>query len=381
MPWKEQTTMSQREAFIQRALEAEVNFSHLCREFGISRKTGYKWLERYQQEGLAGLQELSRRPHHSPKQTSPEMEALILAARQEHPKWGARKLKAFLSQQGQSSLPATSTITAILGRHGLLDPDESLKHRPYRRFERQVANDLWQMDFKGEFKLENAQYCYPLSILDDYSRFALGLFAAPEISGATIKPYLIQVFRDYGLPLAFLMDNGSPWGNGNSPHTHFSVWLMRLGIQVLHGRAYHPQTQGKVERFHRSLKSEVLEQARFSDFQDCQLALEQWRKLYNAQRPHEALEQAVPQSRYNPSSRPYPENLPEVFYPEGSLLRKVNTQGRVSFRGRACPVGSAFHQLTVAIEAHPYQDGLFDVYFFRTRIARLDFNSHKYPLS
>lgn len=381
MPWKVQTNMSQRKAFIQRALEVDVNFSQLCREFGISRKTGYKWLERYQQDGLAGLQERSRRPQHSPKQTSAEMEAQIIAARQQHPAWGARKLKALLSQETQSSVPAASTITAILRRQGLLDPDESAKHRPYQRFEREVANDLWQMDFKGEFKLENAQYCYPLSILDDYSRFALGLFAAPDISGTTIKPYLMQVFRDYGLPSAFLMDNGSPWGNAHSQHTYFSVWLMRLGIQVLHGRAYHPQTQGKIERFHRSLKSELLEQSSFKDFYDCQIRLEQWRKLYNHHRPHEALAMAVPQSRYQPSSRAYPEILPEVVYPEGSLLRKVNTQGRVSFRGHACPVGSAFHQLTVAIVAHPYQDGLFDVFFFRTRIARLDFNSHKYPLS
>jgi transposase InsO family protein len=381
MPWKAQTPMSQRQAFIERAMDDGVNMSQLCREFGISRKTGYKWLERYHQAGADGLAEQSRRPHHSPNQTAPQLESLIVAARQQHPTWGARKLHAWLTQQGHLNLPVASTITAILQRHDLLNPDESLKHRPYQRFEREQANQLWQMDFKGEFDLATQQTCYPLTILDDHSRFALGLFACPNTAGITIKPHLISVFTTYGLPEAFLMDHGAPWGNGHAPYTQFSVWLMRLGIQVLHGRAYHPQTQGKIERFHRTLKSDLLQQHDWLDFGQCQQDFNQWRQLYNTQRPHEALDQQPPFTRFVNSPRPYPQHLPEIQYADGTLTRKVNAQGRISFQGRLCPVGGAFSGLSVAVHPNQRTDGLFDVYFARTRIAKLDFNSIKYPLS
>ena len=381
MPWKVSSTMSLREAFIHRAQVSDVNFASLCREFGISRKTGYKWLARYQQSGVAGLKDRSRRPHHSPNQTPAEIEQLIVSTRQHHPRWGARKLRAFLSQQGHQGLPAASTITAILRRYQLLDAAESPKHRPYKRFERQAPNQLWQMDFKGEFALTSQQMCYPLTLLDDHSRFSLGVFACADTAGATIQPLLVSVFREYGLPDAVLMDNGSPWGNGNAAHTYFSVWLMQLDIQVLHGRAYHPQTQGKIERFHRSLKAEVLEQATFRNFRDCQTALNHWRTLYNTQRPHEAVDDQPPITRYQCSARPYPETLPPISYPADATIRKVNTQGRISFRGRLCPVGGAFRGLPVAIYRHHLIEGVFDVYFRRTRIAKLDFNSIKYPLS
>ena len=179
MPWKETTTMSERKEFIREALKDETNISALCREYGISRKTGYKWLKRYREEGLGGLMDQSRRPEHSPNHTPPEVEQVIVEARQAHPAWGSRKLKRWLENRGYQSIPSPSTVTAILARHGLLSAEEARKHTPYRRFQMERPNDLWQMDFKGAFVIGSGQRCCPLTVLDDHSRFLVGLKPVP----------------------------------------------------------------------------------------------------------------------------------------------------------------------------------------------------------
>jgi len=382
MPWKEQTTMSQRQRFVEQASQEGANISQVCRELGISRKTGYKWLKRFHEAGMAGLVEPSRRPHHSPTQTRPEVEALILRARAKHPAWGARKLKAWLEQRGFTDLPAASTITAILQRHGRLDPLEALKHRPYQRFERPTPNQLWQMDFKGDVRLQDGKRCYPLSVLDDCSRFLLTLPACSEKTHDTVQAHLLQVFDHYGLPEAMLMDNGSPWGDeADQPHTFFTVWLMRLGIRVIHGRPYHPQTQGKVERLHRALDDELLRHRLFVDRQHCHWHLSEWRDQYNLERPHEALNNRPPATCYTPSGIDLPAQLPPVEYPTGAWVGRVQQNGVISFRGRVCRVGKAFRGLPVALQPDPLTDGLFAVYFLNTRIAILDFNRNHYRLS
>lgn len=369
--------MSERKAFVREALTGEVTMSELCRSYGISRKTGYKWLKRYREEGLAGLSERSRRPHHSPKQTPPEVERVVVEARERHPAWGGRKLKRWLENRGYGAIPAPSTVTEILGRHGLLDLEEGGKHKPYTRFEMEQPNDLWQMDFKGHFGLEDGTDCHPLTILDDHSRFLLGLKACANEQAATVKQHLTTLFRRYGLPQRMLMDNGPPWGaaSGQQTYTALTVWLLRLGIGVSHGRPFHPQTQGKDERLHRTLKLELLNRHRFTTLGACQPAFDDWRSLYNQQRPHEALDLDAPAAHYETSSRPFPERLPPLTFPDGAILRRVNVSGAMSFRGRQRHVGYAFRKHKVGLLYDDFDDTQLHVYFNSIRVKTIDLST------
>lgn len=368
--------MSLRERFVSQVRQGGVQVSALCREFGISRQTGYKWLKRYDEAGVAGLADQSRRPQHSPRQTGTVMEKVIIAARQAHPAWGGRKLKRWLENKGYSGLPAPSTITAILRREGLLDPAESLKHQALQRFEMGSANELWQMDFKGHFQMGDGQACHPLTVLDDYSRFLVGLRACPDETRRTVQQHLTDLFRRYGLPQRMLMDNGSPWGDAaQSPYTRLTVWLLHLDIAVSHGRAYHPQTQGKDERLHRTLQAELLAHHVLSDLPACQLAFDTWRELYNLERPHEALGLQPPTVRFQPSDRPFPETLPPLLYPSDAFVRKVDVTGRISFRNRPVRIGKAFQGYPVGLSPDPLTDGLFHVFFGRFEIRTLDLRS------
>jgi len=372
MPWKETTSMSLRAEFIHLAKLENANISELCRRFGISRKTGYKWLQRYREEGESGLADRSRRPHHSPKRSSGEVEVAILAVRREHPAWGGRKIKAYLERQGQTQLPSPSTITQILRRNGQIDENEARKHRAFQRFEMEQPNQLWQMDFKGYFALEEGGYCHPLSILDDYSRFLLGLKACPNETHQTVRTQLTEVFRCYGLPERMLMDNGPPWGDGaHSPHTFLTAWLIRLGVQISHGRPYHPQTQGKDERLHRTLQDELLSRYSLNNLTECQMHFARWRDMYNFERPHEALGMQSPASRYQSSPRAFPEVLPPILYEPGDIIRKVSKTGMIHFRNRRFRVGKAFRYNPVALRPS-HIDGVFDVFFSHLKIAQIN---------
>lgn len=371
MPWKVATLMSAREEFVALAASGTVNMSALCRRFGISRKTGYKWAGRYEPGEAQSLHDRSHRTHTCPHRTSREMEERIIALRLAHPQKGAHVLHRMLQDQGVTGVPAKSTIGAILKRHGLIDPAESAKHTPLVRFEHPQPNALWQMDFKGHFVMEQHR-CHPLTLLDDHSRFNLALQACANERGETVQDRLITVFRRYGLPQAMLMDNGSPWGNDSGqPFTPLTVWLMQLGIAVLHSRPYHPQTLGKLERFHRSLKSELLQGRTFADLDHCQRAFDTWRNFYNLQRPHHALDLDTPVTRYTPSARSFPETLPTLDYAPDDQVRSVDGSGRISFQGRRFRVGRAFTHKQVALR--PTQtDGIWNVYFSIQRVKTLD---------
>lgn len=215
------------------------------------------------------------------------MASKVLAVREAHPTWGGRKIAARLCHLGEHSVPAPSTITAIVHRHDRIDPAESAKRGPWRRFEHAAPNDLWQMDFKGEFKMANGRWCYPLTVLDDHSRFNLALRACGDQKRPTVQSQLTAVFQRYGLPQAMLMDNGTPWSVSHSigAYTKLSVWLLRLQIRVIRGRPYHPQTQGKEERFHRTLNTELLQGRPFNDLRHSQMQFDPWREIYNHPRP------------------------------------------------------------------------------------------------
>lgn len=372
MSWKETTPMSERTVFITKAKQEGANISAICREYGVSRKTAYKWLKRERAGGTAGLLEQSRRPLHHPMQTSTDMEGQVLAVRDEHPAWGGRKIRRVLQDRGETGVPAASTITAILRRNAKIDPEQAVKHKPFQRFEREQPNELWQMDFKGYFALVAGGYCHPLTVIDDHSRFLVGLKACPNQTHVTVQSQLTAVFEQYGLPERILMDNGSPWGDDrDSRHTIFTSWLLRLGITISHGRPYHPQTQGKDERLNRTLLDEVISRHSMATLNESQTHFDEWQHTYNYIRPHEALQLATPSSRYQPSPRPFPADLPPVTYEPDDLIRKVDVSGKIYFHNRRFRVGKAFRHQPVALRPTE-TDGIFHIFFCKQKVALID---------
>jgi len=361
--------MQSREEFVRLVSAEGANMALLCRRFGISRKTGYKWRSRQQAD--APLLDRSRRPLHSPSRTASAIEARVLELRDQQPSWGGRKLRRRLLDLEQTGVPAASTITAILDRHGRLDPAEAAKHTPLQRFEHDRPNALWQMDFKGHFAHGGGR-CHPLTVLDDHSRYAICLAACADEVTETVRDRLIAVFRRFGLPDRINADNGSPWGDSAGGHyTELTVWLLRLGLPCSHSRAYHPQTNGKVERFHRTLKRDVLEARSYADLAACQRAFDTFRGVYNSERPHEALDLAVPASRYRPSLREYPETLPPIEYDPADQVRRVQKGGWISFQGRAFHLPKAFAGQPVALRPTT-TDGKWDVIFVAQRVVQID---------
>jgi transposase InsO family protein len=374
MPWKESTVLDRRREFVNLALSEDANIRFLCRRFGISAKTGYKWLSRYVEGGASALHNCSRRPHNSPYRTAASMEQAILAVREAHPAWGGRKIRRWLKDRGHHSLPSPSTITAILHRCGAINPVESTKHKPWQSFEAPLPNALWQMDFKGHFPLLNRLRCHPLTVVDDHSRYALGVEACARETKEIVQPHLTRLFRIYGLPRCILCDNGQPWGTRDKyRYTKLSVWLIRLGIVVSHSRVCHPETLGKNERFNRTLRVELISAKTFTDLDDCQRHFDQWRMIYNFERPHETLAMDVPASRYKPSPREYPNPLPPIEYNHSDTVRKVQGKGEVFFRGRVFKVSNAFAGYPVAIRPTS-TDGLFNVYFCTQQISTINLN-------
>jgi len=372
MPWKEASRMSLRKGFVEQAKKAGANISVLCRQFGISRKTGYKWLKRERAEGIAGLMDRSHRPHSSPGQTEAVMEEHVLAVREENPVWGGRKIRQVLEDAGYQRVPSASTITAILQRNQRIDAEESHKHTAFKRFEKEQPNELWQMDFKGYFGMGGGGYCHPLTVVDDHSRFLLGLRACPNERAQTVQTQLTDLFRQFGLPERMLMDNGSPWGDDReAPYTILGAWLLRLGIAISHGRPYHPQTQGKDERFNRTLKEELIQRYTLVDLEECQAAFDDWWYTYNYIRPHDALALRPPASRYHSSSHPFPEFLPPIVYDLADFVRKVDKSGKIYFHNHHFQVGKAFRYQPVALR-HTEQDGLFHVFFCQQKVAQIN---------
>jgi transposase InsO family protein len=371
MPFTEVSRMDARLEFVMLASVDGANVRRLCRRFGISPTTGYKWLERWRVAGAAGFQELSRRPQSSPLRSAATTETAVLSVRTEHPAWGGRKIARRLKDLGYAAVPAPSTVTAILKRHGVELGALGGGPSAFIRFERVRPNELWQMDFKGHVAL-HAGRLHPLTVLDDHSRFAVVLAACANERTETVRQQLIIAFRRYGLPETIITDNGSPWGDGpGSPFTPLGVWLLEQGIRISHSKPYHPQTMGKDERFHRSLKAEVLSGPPFADLAAAERAFDRWRNVYNTQRPHEAIALAVPASRYQPSPRDYVETVEPFEYAPGDIVRRVQQGGHVSLLGRCVRLPKAFRSKAVAFRPTT-QDGVFDVAFRSQIIATID---------
>lgn len=378
MPWNERTVEIMREEFVRRVLAQEQSKAALCREYGISRPTGDKWLERF----LSGdsMSDRSRAPKTTPGRIAPELEAKIVAFRRKYPAIGAVKLRRMMLNNGDVGLPCARSFNNIFRRYGLIEREASQAATPYERFEKAAPNDMWQADFKGHFALSNGYRCHPLNILDDHSRFNLCIEALRGETFEDVKPVLKRLFQEFGMPFSFLCDNGNPWGTAQSlGYTRFEVWLMELGVLTLHGRIRHPQTQGKEERFNRSFTRECLKYHTFRDFDHAQQVFEEYRTFYNEVRPHCGLELDVPKAHYQPSTRTLPQRIEPWEYGSEYKLCRVKETGYFSYNGQGFFLSEAFAGKDIAVrESH--LPGQITLVFRQFKVGRIDLESRAYTL-
>jgi transposase InsO family protein len=333
MPWQEVEKVELRRVFVER-VKSGIAVAEACREFGVSRPTGYKWLRRYEAEGVEGLRDRSRCPRRVAL-TDPRLVAAVVAERSRR-KWGARKIRKRLETLGEHP-PSERTVNRILRREGLQE-ERRRPPEPPQRFERSRPNALWQMDHKSAVRGKWRSRAVPLLVVDDHSRYLFCLQSLPDKGLESTWPRLWEIFGEFGLPEAMLSDNDIIFAGRNGP-SQLESRLLRLGIEVIHGRPYHPQTQGKVERLNGTLERELLRDGSFETALELQAGFDRFRREYNFERPHEALDLEVPASRYVPSPRRRPPALPPLCYGAGALLRKVEHSGRISFRGERIEVG------------------------------------------
>jgi len=348
MPWARTDVGERRVKFVIRAVSGKEHITALCREFGISRPTGYRWRRRFQQAGsVTAVVEHSRRPLRSPSQTAPKMEERVVQLRREYG-WGAKKIEVLLREE-HAPLTVT-TINRILKRRGWIGKKDS-HALALERFERSTPNELWQMDGKGEYHARDGT-CYPLSILDDHSRYAVGLYGLPAFTAERVYPCLVHTFERYGLPEAMLMDHGAVWWSTTNGYglTWLSVRLIEQGIGLCYGRVHHPQTQGKVERFHRTLEEAMRHRGKPKQMAGWPEALDEFRQIYNERRPHEALGMKRPVERYRASARSYQAVPREWEYPNGSIVRQLNPAGCLYWEGQQWFVCEALAGRRVRVE-------------------------------
>ena len=367
--------MEERLQFVADALSDRYTMSELCARYGVSRRVGYKWLARFNEEGRRGLRDRSRAPHHCPHAIPEELATLLCALREAHPAWGARKLLAVLQRRHprRTRWPAASTAADLLARRGLV-----LKRRTRRRvvhpgvvpLATAAPNDLWTADFKGQFRTGDSRYCYPLTIADQHTRFLLTCHGVLSTETVRAKPIFERTFQEYGLPAAIRTDNGVPFAT-QALHglSYLNVWWMRLGIQHQRIHPGCPQENGAHERMHRTLKRHAVKPVQATCAKQ-QRQFEAFRLEYNTERPHEALGQETPGSRYTSSPRPYPRRLPAIDYPGHFLVKKVTTAGTFRFQHRLIYLANALVDQPIGLEET--DDGLWAIYFNTVLIGTMD---------
>ena len=357
MPWKVRPVSEIRFAFVHHVLTGGLSVAEACRRFSISRKTGYKWLGRHRESPWDPLVDRSRRPARSPRRTAPQIEQAALDVRDRYG-WGAAKIHAVLRTQGVDP-PCERTLTRILRRHDRIQP-RSRPPAADQRFERAEPNQLWQIDFKGPIEIDR-QRVSPLSLLDDHSRYLLALVACHDVTMKTAWRVLWQIMDEVGMPEAILADNS--FGNMQKRRLGlgwFDARLVRCGIRPIHGRPYHPQTQGKVERFHGTLQRELWPRVRRDRLDHFAEDLDRWRRhVYNTLRPHEALGQEPPVLHWTPSPRPRPKTLPPLEYPAGSIIRKVFSPGLIHYRHCRIRVGAGLIGQVVRLQPGDHQVAIY----------------------
>jgi len=369
MPWETRTVKMSRETFVADIKSGEKSKSQLCREYGISRVTGDKWLKRF--ENGETLDDRSKAPFHVQNKTPPEKESKILEVRTAHPAWGPRKIRQFLINKGED-VPSKSTIGNILTRNGCISEAASKAATPYKRFQKESCNEMWQTDFKGHFAMENGKRCHPLTVLDDHSRFSLCVDAKENEQREGVCKSFERLFEENGLPDSLLCDNGPPWGTSQTMgYTIFEVWLMEYGILPIHGRFKHPQTQGKEERFHLTMKNELLRHTQIRNMAHAQICFDNFRNCYNNERPHEALNMGVPVDFYKVSKRRKPDKIEEWEYANEFVLRKVKSSGYITYLGQGYFLSEAFKEKTIAIRESSLENCI-NIYYRNFKIARIN---------
>lgn len=377
MPWKETYVMDERARFVLEGMEENTNLAALCRRFGISRKTGYKWLLRYRTQGLAGLYDVSRRPLTIPHETSAATICEIIRFRLGHTSWGPKKIKATLAKRGVKGLPATSTIGAILDRSGLIVKKRRTRRRPYPQSNHCVSpnapNDVWTVDYKGWWFMQDGRRCVPLTIRDEYSKYILRIAALGECSRQAAQEQFERVFHQYGLPKVIRSDNGTPFaGNGITGLSGLSAWWIRLGIRPDRTRPAHPQDNGGHERMHRDLKKELQkEPCRSLDTE--QERFDRWSSIYNHERPHEALGQRTPDEVYNQSDRRYQGTEKAPDYPTSWLTKLVYGNGCIRWKDDFVYISSALCGDRVGMEE--VEKDNFRVWYGMLAIGELEFTA------
>ena len=366
MDWKGVEPMEERIRFVLMASREDDAFSNLCRGFGISRKTGYKWLNRYEEYGLAGMHELSRRPLNSPNRVEDWIESLIVRERRRHRSWGPKKLREVVADNHElESMPAESTIGNIIKRHGLTRKKKrrSKVMKPSRETLTKATrpNEVWAADFKGWFRTKDGQRCDPLTISDLYSRYVLGCRIVAGQKIESVMPVFRNVFIKKGMPEVIRVDNGSPFGSrGVCGLSKLSACWLNLGITVEFIEPGHPEQNGKHERMHRTLKDETTRPPAATP-QAQQRRFDRWRREFNHDRPHEAIGMQKPAQRYQCSSRRYTGSLQPPSYPLHYEVRKVKTHGAIKWKNQFYYVGEALHGMALGLI--DIADGQYEVYF------------------
>lgn len=373
MPWTVTTPMLERASFLDAAHSGLYSVAELARRHGISRKTAYKWLDRYREEGDTALIERSHAAHTRPHRTAAEVEALLIEARQKHPTWGPRKLIAYLRRRHEATLPAPSTVGAILKRAGLVLPKRrkrAVVHPGSAPLVTSAPGDVWCTDFKGEFLLGSGHYCYPLTVTDAHSRYLLCAHAMPSVRQEGVFPVYERLFRDHGLPTAIRTDNGVPFATqAIAGLSRLSVWWIRLGIEHHRIEPGRPTQNGRHERMHKTMKAEATKPPERTMTQQ-QVRFDAWQREYNHERPHEALSGNTPASAYAPSSRVMPDRVPEPEYPGHFEVRWVSSCGTIRFNKHQLFVSVALKHEYVALEETG--DGVWSLYFCDVLLGRLD---------
>ena len=384
MPWKGKTVTQTRKEFVERVLNHEKTKAALCREYGISRPTGDKWLKRWQ-EGEAELDDRSHQAFHVRNRLDPSVEGVIVEYRRKFPSIGARKIHFLLEKAGDVAVPSVSTVNSVLKRNGLITPDASLAATPHVRFAKDAPNDMWQADFKGWFRIGGDVQCHVLNILDDHSRFCIRSVPLPGETLELTLPVFLDAFDEYGLPVSILCDNGNPWGTPTQyGFSRFEVAMMELGVLVLHGRVHHPQTQGKMERFNRTETEECfsIPHHDFSQYSFDQVRhhIDGFLSFYNYDRPHESLAMDSPRDHYRPSPRKFDRFrpfVPEWDYPADYSTRTVKHKGFFLHRGREIFISEALEGKRIAFrESH--KPGCITLFFREFRLGRYNLAERRY---
>ena len=367
--------MDERWQFVRDAQRDRFTMSELCARYGVSRRIGYKWLARYEADGRRGLVDRSHVPHHCPHKIQSAMEDMLITERIAHPHWGARKLLAVLARHHPriQCWPAASTVADLLARRGLVHKRRARRAAVHPGVVRPMTvapNDLWTADFKGQFRTGDGQYCYPLTLADQHTRYLLACRGVRSTQTVTAKPIFERAFRDFGLPLAIRTDNGVPFAT-QAIHglSYLNVWWMRLGILHQRSRPGCPQDNGAHERMHRTLKRQAIKPVRASCAAQ-QRNFDAFRREYNDERPHERLQQATPASQYRASARHYPERLPALEYPGHFLVKKITTGGTFRFRTRLLYLANAMVDQHIGLEET--DDGIWTIHFNTVLLATFD---------